>query len=67
LNLKQVLNEKAVFDEFSLSIPWLRKRRHLGDGPIFLKIGRMIRYRRADIEAYLATHVVNATASEEDS
>lgn len=58
MNSKQLLCEREIFTEYGLTIPWQRKKRRLGDGPAYLKIGKMVRYRRADVEAYLAAHVV---------
>ena len=38
---------------------WLELAAHRGDGPPFLKISRrMVRYRRADFEAWLAAQRV---------
>jgi predicted DNA-binding transcriptional regulator AlpA len=49
-----VLDEDGVSKSYGFTKPWLRKRRRLGDGPPFLKLGRrMVRYRREDIEEYL--------------
>lgn len=53
-----LLKEKEVDAEYRLLISWLRKMRRLGGGPPFLKIGKMVRYRRADVEAFLAAHLV---------
>jgi hypothetical protein len=55
---RQLLKEKEVDGEYGLTISWQRKKRRLGGGPPFLKIGKMVRYRRADIEAFLAAHLV---------
>jgi predicted DNA-binding transcriptional regulator AlpA len=57
----EVLNEREVSTEFGLSVPWLRKQRRLGKGPTYLKVGRMIRYFREDVRAYLIDHVVSTT------
>jgi predicted DNA-binding transcriptional regulator AlpA len=56
---KQVLNEREVCSEYGLSIGWLRKARRLRRGPIFLKLGKSVRYRRADIEGFLIDHMVS--------
>jgi hypothetical protein len=58
VNHKQVLSEREVSAEYSLGVPWLRKARRLGRGPVFLRIGRMIRYQREDIEAFLLDHMI---------
>lgn len=32
--------------------------RHLGVGPIYLKIGRKVLYRKGDLDAYLESRVI---------
>lgn len=41
---------------------WLAKLRMTGGGPKFVKLGRLVRYRRADLEAWIASHVVASTS-----
>jgi predicted DNA-binding transcriptional regulator AlpA len=41
-----------------LSVPWLRVRRRERTGPAFVQAGRSIRYRVADLEAWLLSHTV---------
>jgi predicted DNA-binding transcriptional regulator AlpA len=53
-----LLTEREVLSCWSLSIPWLRRTRREGRGPRFLKLGKMVRYRRRDIEEYLADSTV---------
>jgi predicted DNA-binding transcriptional regulator AlpA len=55
---REILNEREVWEEFGFSIPYLRRARRERRGPRFLKIGKLVRYRRADIEAYLSLHAV---------
>jgi hypothetical protein len=55
---KKILDETDLERSYCLSKPWQRKRRRLGDGPPFLRINRMIRYRREDVESWLAKHRV---------
>lgn len=40
----------------------LEKLRVRGEGPPFVKLGRSVRYRACDIEAYVAARVVNSTS-----
>jgi predicted DNA-binding transcriptional regulator AlpA len=54
----QLLNESQLWNEYGLTIAWQQRVRREGRGPAFLKLGKMVRYRRADIEAYLAAHTV---------
>jgi predicted DNA-binding transcriptional regulator AlpA len=51
--LSRVLTETDVQREYGLSRPWLRKKRLFREDPPFLKIGKMVRYRREDIERFL--------------
>ena len=54
----EVLCEREVAHLFGFTIPFLRRARHERRGPKFLKLGKMVRYRRSDIEAYLTAHTV---------
>ena len=55
----ELLTEREVSADYGFSVPWLRRARIERHGPAFLRIGRMIRYRRADIEAFLARQLVS--------
>ncbi len=52
------LTERELSLECKVSVPWLRKARRSGGGPRYLKINRMVRYCRADVEAWLNTRRV---------
>jgi predicted DNA-binding transcriptional regulator AlpA len=54
----ELLTESQVWHRYGLSVSWQRRTRHEHRGPRYLKLGKMVRYRRTDIEAYLAGHVV---------
>lgn len=55
---RELLNEAEVELQFGFSRPWLRSCRLERRGPRFIKLGRMVRYRLKDIEAYLSLHAV---------
>jgi len=59
--MPEVLNERQVSELFSLTIPFLRYARAERRGPRYLKIGKMVRYRRVDVEAFLAAHAVETS------
>jgi predicted DNA-binding transcriptional regulator AlpA len=60
-----LLKEREVASRYGLSVPWLRRARVERRGPPFLRVHRrMIRYRRADIEAFLESRVVDACADQ---
>jgi hypothetical protein len=52
--------EAATF--LKVSISWLAKQRLYGDGPAYRKVGRSVRYRRVDLDRYLATRLRTSTS-----
>lgn len=40
----------------------IQKERVRGDGPPFVKLGRLVRYRPEDVRAWVAERVVNSTS-----
>lgn len=66
---KIFLNEREMAERLGVSVAWMRKRRLAGDGPVFCKIGKMVRYPVAENESYVqglrrfgSTSEVTATA-----
>ena len=59
----EVLTEKQAGRYLNLSLAFLRRRRSQGTppgsipGPRFLKLGKAVRYRLADLDAWLETHL----------
>ncbi len=56
--MPEVLTERQVSDLYGFTVPFLRSARAQRRGPRYLKIGKMVRYRRLDVEAFLAAHAV---------
>lgn len=54
-----LLDEKQAASYLHLSVALLRKWRTYGDGPAFVKIGRLVRYRQLDLDAYVEGHLVS--------
>ncbi|MBD9652925.1 helix-turn-helix domain-containing protein [Ensifer sp. ENS09] len=54
-------SEAAAFCRLSES--YLEKLRCKGNGPAFLKLGRRVRYRIADLIAWLETRIQRSTSS----
>lgn len=48
-----LMDEKAVAELLNISLQTLRNWRWKREGPRFTKLGRLVRYRRADIEAFI--------------
>lgn len=47
------LNNREAADYLGLKAATLNKWRCHGDGPPFIKVGRLIRYRKTDLDAFL--------------
>ena len=56
------LDTVAAAKSLSLSVTWLEQMRLKGNGPRFLKVGRRVLYRPADIEAWLDEHIRRSTS-----
>ena len=54
-NNDRLLTEQQVSDRLGggYSVKTLQRRRWLRQEPAFLKVGRLVRYRESDIEAFL--------------
>ncbi len=66
--LPKLLTETQVSTMFNISINTLRYWRHCGDGPNYIKMGRLVRYHAAELESYVQrkTCVSKARATAEE-
>ncbi len=46
----------------ALSKKTLQAMRVRGDGPMFVKIGRLVRYRQSDLDQYIDSRAVRSTS-----
>lgn len=53
--------DASLYDGFS--VDWHRKARREGFGPAFIRCGRTIRYRAADLDAWIDAHRVEPRAN----
>ncbi len=58
------LNNREAADYLGLKAATLNKWRCHGDGPPFIKVGRLIRYRRSDLDAFLLGRVRRSTSDQ---
>jgi len=56
---KEWLNPKNVEDEYSMSVSTLAKWRMKNINLPYSKVGKYIKYKRADIEAFLNNNIVD--------
>lgn len=56
------MNNREAADYLGLKAATLNKWRCHGDGPPFIKVGRLIRYRKIDLDAFLMRGLRRSTA-----
>ena len=54
----------AAAQRLGVSVSFLEKRRLYGDGPEYVKLGRVVAYRPADLDAWAAAHLRGNTSQE---
>ncbi|WP_293682787.1 helix-turn-helix domain-containing protein [uncultured Phenylobacterium sp.] len=57
----ELLDTEQVAKGWGFAEVTLRKWRMTGDGPRFMRLGRAIRYRRADLEDFLVRRAFSTT------
>jgi excisionase family DNA binding protein len=50
---EKLLTQQQLAEELQVSLRTLVRWRQEGTGPVFIRVGRSPRYRRADIDAWL--------------
>lgn len=49
----ELLNEKQVAQLLGLPVSTLQFFRRVRRGPVYIKLGRLVRYRRSDLDAWM--------------
>lgn len=57
-----LLTAREAAERLKLSESYLEKARIRGDGPRFVRLGRSIRYRLEDLEAWVASRAAGSTS-----
>jgi len=67
--LPELLTETQVSTMFNIAVNTLRYWRQCGEGPNYIKMGRLVRYHAAELESYIQrkTCVSKARATAEES
>lgn len=60
-----LMNEKEAAAYLGLSVDCLQARRSMGRAPRYIKLGRAVRYDRADLEAFVESCRVTPYAEAE--
>jgi len=59
----QLLDQREAARLLRLSERTLERLRLQGGGPLYIKCGRSVRYRAADLETWIAQRVVSSTSA----
>ncbi len=59
-----LLDTQQVAKVFKCTAQWLERLRIEGRGPKYVKIGRLVRYRRSSVEAWIAEQEKASTKTE---
>ena len=62
--LEQLYNEKETAKLLSLSVKTLQRYRYTGGGPIYIKLGKSVRYKESDIAKYVSVRTRNITTEQ---
>lgn len=57
-----ILDTPEAASYIRLSKPTLERLRLTGDGPPYAKLGKAVRYRRADLDAWLESRLIRSTS-----
>jgi hypothetical protein len=58
----KLLDEKEAAEFLHCTVAFLRRRRLFRTGPMFAKLGRLVRYRMEDLVAYVAENLEGQAA-----
>ncbi|MBA3053764.1 MAG: helix-turn-helix domain-containing protein [Sphingomonadales bacterium] len=58
-----ILDTRDAASYVRLAVVTMERLRLTGDGPPFCKLGKAVRYRKADLDAWLASRLVQSTSS----
>lgn len=59
---ERLLTRDEVTEVFAIPKRFLEVSAMRGDGPTMVKVGRLVRYRRADIEAWIDARTVHRSS-----
>jgi predicted DNA-binding transcriptional regulator AlpA len=57
MNENTLLKDTDAAEVLGCSVSWIRQLRVRGDGPSFVKVGRLVRYRLIDLQTWINARV----------
>lgn len=67
MQLDKLVSEKVAAEILGCSVWKLQRDRRIGSPIIFVKIGKSVKYRLSDLEAYIKKHSYVSTSQYEDA
>lgn len=61
VSLPRLLDQKRLAAYLGKSTAWCERARWAGEGPKFIKLGRHVRYRAGDVEAWIEANARQST------
>lgn len=58
----EILDTRGAASYMKLSTVTLERKRIRGDGPPYAKLFKSVRYRRADLDAWVASRLIRSTS-----
>jgi len=58
----EIMNTVQAAAYLGISRQYLEIARHKGNGPQYIKLARLVRYRKADLETWLSEHICQNTS-----
>lgn len=62
-NVFTIMKVEMAAEYLGMSVSTLNKWRCHGGGPLFMKLGRAVRYRREDLDAFIAERMSSSTSA----
>lgn len=64
MNTLGPMDTKAAAQYLGLSKSNVEKLRHFGGGPLYLKLGHLVRYRVEDLDAWMNDRLISSTSEQ---
>lgn len=65
--MDELMTPEQLADYLQVSVKKLANERYLGRGIRFVKIGKAVRYKRSDVEAFIAANMYTRTDIRDES
>lgn len=63
--IRPIMTTEEAAEYLRMSRQWLEIARYKGDGPPFIKLPRMVRYRKRDLDKWIEKRIRNSSTTVE--